>query len=261
MPPSALATPEQAPAPREPLEHVDLWRSVQNALRVLPSRFESDLVISGILATDLFAFNSALGATIEEQVVASLNKNRSVWDPDAQYALYSFERQSQTFPDVILKSASPDVEPRIILGIELKGWYVLASEREPSFRYKVTPMVCAAPDLLVVIPWALSNVISGRPRVFEPFILQARYAAELRNQHWREKSGPDSVTLSKFIGHYPKKADLISDVANSDNGGNFGRLARSNIMNDYMKELFDEKIAGISIDKWQRFLKQAAKID
>jgi hypothetical protein len=49
------------------------------------------------------------------------------------------------------------------MGIELKGWYVLAKEKEPSFRYKVTLTVCAPADLLVVVPWALSNVISGRP--------------------------------------------------------------------------------------------------
>ena len=40
------------------------------------------------------------------------------------------------------------------MGIELKGWYVLAKEKEPSFRYKVTPAVCAPADLLVVVPWA-----------------------------------------------------------------------------------------------------------
>ena len=29
------------------------------------------------------------------------------------------------------------------MGIELKGWYVLAKEREPSFRQKVTPAACS----------------------------------------------------------------------------------------------------------------------
>jgi hypothetical protein len=125
----------------------------------LPSRFQSELVISGVLATDLFAFNSSLGATIEEQFVASLNRLRNLWDPEQRYTLFSFERQPQTFPDVVLRASAPDVKPRVLMGIELKGWYVLAKEREPSFRYKVTPAVCAPGDLLTVVPWALSNVI------------------------------------------------------------------------------------------------------
>lgn len=59
-------------------EHFDLWANVKAAIFALPSRFESELVISGVLATDLFAFNSSLGATIEEQVTAALNELRSV---------------------------------------------------------------------------------------------------------------------------------------------------------------------------------------
>jgi hypothetical protein len=159
-------------------EHYKLWKAVRDALYVLPSNFESELEISGVLAPDLFAFNSSLAATVEEQVVAAFNRLRRLWDPDSDYALYAFERQPQTFPDVVLKASAPDVQPRIIMGIELKGWYVLAKEKEPSFRDKVTPTVCAPADLLVVVPWALSNVISGRPRVFDPYVIGAREAAE-----------------------------------------------------------------------------------
>ena len=148
-----------SPNPTEPdpnWEHLVLWANVKAAIFALPSRFESELVISGVLATDLFAFNSSLGATIEDQVTASLNDLRSVLDPDNQYSLYGFERQPQTFPDVVLRSSGPDITPQIIMGIELKGWYILAKEREPSFRYKVTPAACAPADLLVVVPWTLS---------------------------------------------------------------------------------------------------------
>lgn len=79
---------------------------MKKAVFALPASFESELVISGVLATDLFAFNVSLGATIEEQLVASLNKLRAVWDPDQKYALYSFKRQPQTFPDVILRNSA-----------------------------------------------------------------------------------------------------------------------------------------------------------
>jgi len=228
---------------------------------VLPTRFESDLYISGVLATDLYAFNSSLAATIEEQVVASLNMLRGMWDPHQSYALYSFERQAQTFPDVVLKAAAPDVEPNILMGIELKGWYVLAKEREPSFRYKVTPAVCAPADLLVVVPWALSNVISGRPIVFEPYVVGARYAAEYRNWYWRNKDGGgnNEITISDVDTYYPTKTDMISDVPASDKGGNFGRFARSRAMDSYMDDLFKEKLAGVPLIQWQQFLKKAVE--
>ena len=170
-------------------EHSDLWKAVRSAIFSLPSRFESELFVSGVLATDLFAFNSSLAASIEEQVVSSLNRLRTLWDPDQKYALYSFERQSQTFPDVVLRTASPTVEPRIIMGIELKGWYILAKEKAPSFRYKVTPAACAPADLLVVVPWALSRVVSGSPQVFNPYVVGARYAADLRNYWWQHQRG------------------------------------------------------------------------
>ena len=248
------------PSPTEPdttWEHIELWRQVKTAIYALPSRFESELVISGVLATDLFSFNSSLGATIEEQVVASLNKLRPVWDPDQTYALYSFQRQPQTFPDVVLRASAPSVEPQILMGIELKGWYVLAKENEPSFRFKVTPAVCASADLLVVVPWALSRVISGSPQVFMPYVIGARHAAEYRNWYWENAKGgkgDNSIVLSTVTTHYPTKSDMIADRAVSDGGGNFGRFARTKVMSDYIDELFDDKLAGITLRAWQKFL-------
>lgn len=254
---------EDSPSPPSPIEpdtgweHHGLWRSVKDAIYTLPSRFQSDLVISGVLATDLYAFNSSLGATIEEQVVQSLNRLRSPWDPDDRYAQYNFERRPQTFPDVVLQASAPRIAPEIIMGIELKGWYVLAKEREPSFRYKVTPAVCAPADLLVVVPWALSNVISGSPRIFKPFVLGAKYAAEYRNWYWEHAkggAGDNSIAVSSVATHYPTKSDMISDRPASDSGGNFGRVARTRIMDDYRKELFADKLAGIPLEHWIRFL-------
>src|SRR4030095_5732278 len=109
---------------------------------------------------------------------------RTVWDPQSRYVQYSFVRQAQTFPDVLLRRAvEGDAAP--LLGVELKGWYLLAKEAEPSFRFSVTPSACAPQDLIVVVPWALTNVISGSPTVFTPFIESAQYAAKYRNYHWQ----------------------------------------------------------------------------
>jgi len=47
---------------------------------------------------------------------------------------------------------------------------------------------------------------------------------------------------------------MISDRPASDSGGNFGRLARAGVMEDYITTLFEEKLAGIQLAAWQRFL-------
>jgi hypothetical protein len=184
---------------------------------------------------------------------------RTVWDPDGEYALYTFVRQAQGFPDVILRSSAPDADPSIILGIELKGWYILAKEGEPSYRYRVTPAVCAPWDLLVVYLWALTNVISGSPHLFEPYVISARFAALYRNWHWQYKkvqrsSGKSEISLSSVSHFYPAKSDEIVDIPNRDAGSNFGRFARTGLMDEYMAELFKQKLSGIPISAWHRFL-------
>ncbi len=236
-------------------EHPDLAEAVQRALFALPSSFQSELIVRGVLATDLFSFNSALGATIEAQVVDALNDLRPLWDPKKEYPTYRFVRQPQTFPDVVLKNSAPGIEPAILIGIELKGWYVLAKEREPSFRFKVSPSVCSPCDLLAVYPWALSEVISGSPKVFEPFVMSARQAAEKRNSHWLSKSGSESIELSTLTGFYLSKSELISDKPTQDGGGNFGRIARSGIeeFDAFTSGVFSELLAGVQLDAWQKF--------
>jgi len=47
---------------------------------------------------------------------------------------------------------------------------------------------------------------------------------------------------------------MIADQSESDSGNNFGRIARYGIMNSYMSELTREKLSGIPLDAWQRFL-------
>ena len=47
---------------------------------------------------------------------------RSVWDPHKTYQTYTFVRQPQTFPDVVLREL--DNDQHVLMGIELKGWYL-----------------------------------------------------------------------------------------------------------------------------------------
>lgn len=150
-----MPQPVRSGGPAKAWPHRDLYERVRNALHGLPSRFRTSLRIAGIASVDLFTLNTALGAAIEQSVVDSLNDVREVWDPTGKYALYSFIRQSQVFPDVRLETTAPNVpdKDRVLLGIELKGWFVLAKEGEPSFRYRASPAVCAPQDLMVVYPW------------------------------------------------------------------------------------------------------------
>jgi len=237
--------------------HLDLYQSVYATLFALPAYFKSSLNITGVLATDLYTFNAALGATIENQIVEALNELRKTWDPHNRYGLYRFVRQAQRFPDVILRASTPGEEADVLMGIELKGWYALAKEREPSFRYTVTPAVCAPWDLLAVYPWALSDVIAGQPQLFQPYVVSARYAAEYRNwvwQHGMRSGGNKNITFSTVARFYPSKSDMISDQPVSDSGGNFGRTARTRMMDEYMSSLTHEKLSGIPLDAWQKFL-------
>ena len=143
MSPSTSPTPPaKTGGPDRSWPHRKLYENVIKTLYALPEEFRTSLRISDFRATDIFTLNSALGASIEDAVVNGLNSLREVWDPDGQYALYRFERQAQAFPDVRLVTEAPD-EEAIIMGIELKGWFALSKEGEPTFRYTVTPNACA----------------------------------------------------------------------------------------------------------------------
>jgi hypothetical protein len=226
---------------REQWNHSDLYKAVYETLFALPGFFKSELKITGVLATDLYTFNSALGATIENQIVDSLNELR----------------EEQRFPDVILKGSTPGKENDVILGIELKGWYALAKEREPSFRFVASPNVCAPWDLLCVFPWALSEVISGTPQLFNPYVTGANYAAEYRNWYWQHGMrgrSDKTINFAALNQFYPASKSEMNDQPASDSGSNFGRLARYGIMDAYMSQLRREKLSGIPLDAWQRFL-------
>lgn len=239
-------------------EHIELFRRVREALFALPAYFQTETVIAGIMATDVFTLNAALGATIEEQVVRTLNDMRPIWDPVDRYKLYSFTRQAQTFPDVLLRRHAQSGDSDIIMGIELKGWYLLAKEGEPSFRFQVTPSACNPQDLIVVVPWVLANVIAGSPRVFIPYVESARYAAEYRNYHWRHlRETRLSTEIHSPLGvtPYPRKSDAITDKPDADAGGNFGRFARTGIMDEYLRLAASERLCGIEARHWRAFFK------
>ena len=256
--------PPSSPVKEDPTnwDHFKLWERLWDAILALPSHFNSPTTIDGMLAPDVFTLASALGATIEEEVVQTLNRMRAVWDPDKEYQTYGFVRQPQTFPDVLLRRKTNGQE--VLLGIELKGWYLLNSEGMPNFRFGVNPDCCNPWDFIVVVPWALSNVISGSPVVYDVFIETAKYAAEQRNYYWRygrQTTDDPGIVLAKDITPYPLKKNKISDKAVYDPGQNFGRLARYGVMSEYVQRMMATSVRGVSAAEWLSFFKKHARGD
>lgn len=256
---TTLTPPNKTGGPDFAWPHRRLYENVIKTLYALPEEFKTSLRISDFRATDIFALNSALGASIEDAVVNGLNSLREVWDSEGRYALYRFERQAQAFPDVRLVTEAPDVQ-RIIMGIELKGWFALSKEGEPTFRYVVTPNACAPADLLVVYPWILSDVVAGSPKLLRPFVGEARYAAELRNYYWQtmraERGGNGAIVLAAYQTPYPSaKTDQCSDHAEDDGGGNFGRVARYGLLDEFVKSTGKQGVSGIPVRAWLTFFK------
>jgi len=193
--------------------------------------------------------------TIEQEVIRTLNELHSFWDVDDRYFGYRFTRQAQTFPDALL--INPQTR-HIIMGLELKSWYLLAKEGEPSFRYQVTPNACAIQDLLVIVPWVLSNVLSGSPIVFKPFIAPARYVAEYRNYWWqslRKTLDHADILSPKNVTPYPRARAKMSDKPVYDDGKNFGRIARIGMLDEYVNSFDQVDLLGIDIKSWRTFLK------
>lgn len=256
---ATLPQPLKTGGPSASWPHRVLYEDVIKTLYALPEEFQTSLRISDFRATDIFALNSALGASIEDAVVKGLNSLREVWDPSGKYALYRFERQAQAFPDVRLVKQDPTGQD-IIMGIELKGWFALSKEGEPTFRYTVTPNACADADLLVVFPWVLSDVVAGSPKLLSPFVGEARYAAELRNYYWqsmRIKQGANgSIIPAAHQAPYPAvKTDQCSDRPQDDGGGNFGRVARYGLLDDFVKSTEKQDLSGIPVRAWLTFFK------
>lgn len=240
------------PLPKDDVRTI-LREGVLRALHAVPMHFVSTINIEGLSATDLFAMNTLLGGTIEEQTVATLNATRAIWDPDGKWADYEFKRYAESFPDVRLERNDGAIP---LIGIELKGWYLLAKEEMPSFRFKASADAMTVWDLIVVFPWSLSNVISGKPVLESPYIEQAKYAADLRTHYWEHRSENAQPVEHPDTHPYPEPGSSYSDIVHDDSGGNFGRIARVHgLMDDFIKETMQTTLAGIEARWWVQFLK------
>lgn len=241
-------------------EHYTVWARVREVIRTLPRYFRSSITVTGgVSALEVFTFGGAFSSVIEAEVLRTLNETRMVWDPDEQYAEYEFVRQAEQFPDVLLVSENK----KPVFGIELKSWYLLAKEEEPSPRFRVSAKAIATADLFVVVPWALSNVVTGSPVVYEPFVELAKYVAEYRNywwQHLRKTKTNVEIKSPPRVKPYPSAREQINDVPAADPGGNFGRIARTGIMNEWVQSFDQLQLLGIPVQYWRRFFKNPSLV-
>lgn len=245
-----------ADAPDSAWEHYGVWRDIRSAVGLIRKEFNSAISVSGVSACDLHTWGSVLSAAVEIEVVKCLNGVRNAWDGRGKYGDCSFRRQPERYPDVVLTCG--DRREDIVLGIEIKSWYVMAKEGEPSFRFKTTLGACPPQDFLLVVPWSLANVLSGTPVVFDPYLTGTRTVALMRNKWWAEiRKSADSIDISipDGIAPYPRARENIADEPASDTGGNFGRLARMGMFDEYTKRVNDEEVAGVAVSRWQEFLK------
>ncbi|MBQ6746743.1 MAG: hypothetical protein IJR07_06825 [Bacteroidaceae bacterium] len=152
----------------------------------------------------------------------------------------------------------------ILLGIELKSWFILSKEGEPSFRYRTAAEACDYGDLLSIIPWYLSNAVCGHPVFATPWVYSAKAAAEATKRYWLyERATEKPLTLEQRGLEIPAgiKPYMVNarDKTNykpvNDGGNNFGRLARTGVMSDFVKETLSTDILGIPADNWRLFLK------
>ena len=106
----------------------------------------------------------------------------------------------------------------------------------------------------------LSDVVAGSPKLLRPFVGEARYAAELRNYYWQtmrtERGGDGKITRATHQSPYPAvKTDQCSDRAEDDGGGNFGRVARYGLLDEFVKSIERQEASGIPVKAWLTFFK------
>lgn len=99
--------------------------------------------------------------------------------------------------------------------------------------------------------------------VYPVFIDLTRYTAEQRNFYWqyqRGAKGNTRIRLAPGPTTYPIKSDKISDKAEDDPGGNFGRLARYGIMEEFVKTTMNTPLRGLPAIQWLQFFKRGERL-
>ena len=103
--------------------------------------------------------------------------------------------------------------------------------------------------------------------MYEPYIEQARYAAEYRNWWWTSVRETNDVPEQRQVhppdtevSAYPAPKTKIADRPEKDGGKNFGRIARlSGLMDEYTASMRRLHVGGIPAEHWISFFKLHAE--
>ena len=94
-----------------------------------------------------------------------------------------------------------------------------------------------------------------------PYIELGKYAAEYRNFRWmtaRENSTRSTSIVRPpevYRRPYPQSKVEASDKAENDKGNNFGRIARSGLLDDYLLKIKAIDYLGIKVSHWMKFFR------
>jgi hypothetical protein len=94
--------PPEKKTPDHNWEHLKVWETTRALLLSVPNYFQTDLLIRGVNATEIFSIGPVFSSILESQIIETLNRLRNVWDKDGKYSSFAFFRRSQAFPDVLL---------------------------------------------------------------------------------------------------------------------------------------------------------------
>lgn len=103
--------------------------------------------------------------------------------------------------------------------------------------------------------------------MYEPYIEQAGYVAQMRNWWWTYIRDSKDTQVDRQVyppeggvAPYPPPKVRISDRPAKDGGNNFGRVARiGSLMEGYVNSMLSRLIAGIPADHWTQFFKLHAE--
>ncbi len=212
-------------------------------------------------------FNNYVGQGIEELIGTQLNSAlKSSWTTDPNL---EFVRNAVQFPDLYLVDRQ---HKRFLLSIEIKSWFVFAID-DITARFEAAPNLIRDDSLLVLFPWCMTKLISGTPKLLEPYIGNARALAQRRDNIWLaggvREFNQGNVSAARRIELPPTAEAALNKTKTksvayqlkgtvfekeSDNFGKIWRIYDSQINTIFYPKTLQNQVLGKSIAQWRNQL-------
>lgn len=119
----------------------------------------------------------------EKEVANCLNENLTLWDRQTDFNGCQFVVNSKkAYPDIFFKN-SKGVN---VFGLEVKSWNILRS-RSPSIKHEsiCKEMRKRENDILVIVPWFLEKITTGKIVFLEPGIFKvSEIGKQIEEKHF-----------------------------------------------------------------------------